>query len=234
MPINQYTYTFNRDGSKGFYSRTLFTWVVGVDGYDLMQQSTWYDEADGDGLELLANNKPELCHPTGRRPVFPRNYWTSGKTIRFRGTFLADTGVASGRSFNLRFGIKDREQDLVEWLAIQNNDNNHTFYDGQSTSSEYIPVNFHCLLMCGIPNDSNSAWFTTNGFYKYNLDSNSSTGNEAVVQVPVWLDSGQGSNGVSKGISTGYTEYETVLMMNCYNSTLDRLQLVYLTIEELA
>lgn len=231
MPNNQYNTTFNRGNangiSPGFYSRTLFTWTNQTEGYDLASQSEWISNDNGDGLQLLVDNKSEYCHGGF---TFPPNYWISGKTIRFRGTFGANSDDTN-QIFNMRFGLKEAGGPTTVWLAAQNNFNDHTFATGEQTN-EFLPINFQCLLMHSIPNFEGFPWFTANGFYKYNRVANSASTNTAAIQVPVW-GYGSGPNGIAASVSTDYINNQTSLMMNCYGSTVASLQLLNLTIEEL-
>ena len=49
----------------------------------------------------------------------------------------------------------------------------------------------------------------------------------------VWRNSNTGTNGIAFAVGTNYISNETSFMMNCYNSTVDVIQLLNLTIEEL-
>ena len=233
MPNNQYNTTFNRGNangiSPGFYSRTLFMWTNLSEGYNLTGPEEWREIEDGDGLARLIDSNPTYCHGG---ITLPPNYWTSGKTIRFRGTF----GVLSDDSqiFNMRFGLKEDSGFVAntQWLAIQNNNNNHTFARGTATE-DYLPINFQCLMMCSTLDYEANAWFTANGFYKYSLDANIAIVNNNAIQVPVWRNSNTGTNGIAFAVGTNYISNETSFMMNCYNSTVADIQLLNLTIEEL-
>jgi hypothetical protein len=232
MPGNQYINTFNRANSNGvspgFYSRTLFTWVTPSDGYEL-KDTVWTDTLDGDGLDYLSTQKPEQCYGGY---IFPPNYWTAGKTIRFRGTFFVASDDTD-QIFNLRFGLQEYNTPSVQWLAIQNNDNNHIFAEGANTGANvYIPISFNCLLMCSVLSAEDLSWFTANGFYKYCTTPNASSTNKSVPTVPVWGNF-NGTNGVSKGVDLLFTTQQSSLMMNCYGSTVKNIRLVNLTIEEL-
>jgi hypothetical protein len=228
MPNNS---TFNRGNnnglSQGFYSRTLFTWVIPSSLPDLSGSETWTLETNGDGLQYLVNNYPSYCHGGFS---FPAYYWVAGKTIRFKGTFFVRSTIANQR-FNMRFGLKEFNGNAVEWLAIQNNNNDHTFLSG-GTRAYDTPVNFNCLLMCSNLDSDGSAWFTANGFYTYPLNTNQQDPNRNIAKVPVWTN-GSGTNGVSNDVATDYINYQTHLMMNCYNSDVLSIQLLNLTIEEL-
>jgi hypothetical protein len=233
MPDNQYNNTFNRGTnsgiSSGYYSRTLFTWVNPVSDYGLVSQSDWIENTNGDGLQVLIDNKPEYCHGG---ITFPPYYWTSGKTIRFRGTFIARADT-NDSIFNMRFGLKEASGPDVKWLAIQNNNNNHTFLNGGYETYD-TPVNFQCLLMCCTRDYEGDPWFTANGFYRYNLRSDVESNGRSVVQVPVWQYSNGGSpNGVAAAVNQTFISEQTSFMMNCYNSDVLSIQLLNLTIEEL-
>lgn len=230
MPPNPNNSTFNRGNnnglSQGFYSRTLFTWVISSSLPDLSGSETWTLETDGDGLQYLVNNYPSYCHGGFS---FPAYYWVAGKTIRFKGTFFVRSDD-NNQQFNMRFGLKEFNNDTVEWLAIQNNDHNHIFLSGGIREYD-TPVNFNCLLMCSAP-DYDGTWFTANGFYTYPLNTNQQDTNRNIAKVPVWTN-GDGTNGVSKAVSTDHINYQTHLMMNCYGSNVSTIQLLNLTIEEL-
>ena len=231
MPSNPNNSTFNRGNnnglSQGFYSRTLFTWVNLSDGYNLVSQSAWVSNNVGDGLQLLVDNKPEYCHGGFS---FPAYYWVAGKTIRFKGTFFVRS-TDSDQQFNMRFGLKEFNNNTVEWLAIQNNNHDHNFLSG-GTRAYDTPVNFNCLLMCSAPDYDSTAWFTANGFYTYPLNTNQQDTNRNIAKVPVWTN-GSGTNGVSNDVSTDYIINQTHLMMNCSGSDVSTIQLLNLTIEEL-
>ena len=134
----------------------------------------------------------------------------------------------------MRFGLKEDSGFVanIQWLAIQNNNNNHTFARGLATE-DYLPINFQCLMMCSTLNYDDDAWFTANGFYKYSLDANIAIVNNNAIQVPVWRNSNTGTNGIAFAVGTNYISNETSFMMNCYNSTVADIQLLNLTIEEL-
>jgi len=232
MSNNQYNTTFNRGNangiSPGFYSRTLFTWTTPNNGVELVD-TDWTDATNGDGLDYLVVNQPNYCHGDY---TFPPNYWTAGKTIRFRGTFFVASD-STNQIFNMRFGLQEYSTPTVQWLAIQNNNNNHTFAEGINTGANvYIPISFNCLLMCSVLSADDLSWFTANGFYKYCKTPNTTSTNKQVPTVPVWGNF-NGTNGVSKGTDLLFTTQQSSLMMNCYGSTVENIRLVNLTIEEL-
>ena len=233
MPDNQYNSTFNRGNnsgiSSGYYSRTLFTWVTLADGYELTSQSEWVSNDNGNGLQLLIDNKPEYCHGG---ITFPPYYWTAGKTIRFRGTFFVKAND-NDSIFNMRFGLKEASGPNTQWFAIQNNDNNHTFLGGDYETYD-TPVNFQCLMMCCTRDYESAPWFTANGFYRYNLKSDAWSYGRGAVQVPVWLNGNGGSpNGVAASSDPSFISQQTTFMMNCYDSNIAEIELLNLTIEEL-
>jgi hypothetical protein len=234
MPTNQYNTTFNRGNnnsvSYGFYSRTLFTWTNLSDGYNLSSQSEWISNDNGNGLQLLIDNKPEYCHGD---ITLPPNYWTSGKTIRFRGTFGANSDDEN-QIFNMRFGLQETSGPITQWFAIQNNDNNHIFALSTNTGGAFLPINFQCLMMCCTRDHDGDPWFTANGFYKYNQVASNSSDNRNSIEVPVWdIGAGGSPNGVASAAGSSFISNQTKFTMNCYGSTVSSIQLLNLTIEEL-
>jgi len=216
--------------SKGFYSRTIFSYTNQYSSpleLGAVDENEWTDSIDGRGLKFLSNNRPDYCHGYFEIPPY---YWLPGKTIRFKGTFLVETADPE-TTFNMRFGLRENQNGTTEWLAIQNNDNNHIFALGNITE-EFIPVSFHCLLMCGYLNYDDKIWFTANGFYRYHRFGDGQDKGTVVIQVPMWTY-GVNYNGITRGLSLDFYNYDTEFAMNCFGTTAKYVQLQNLTIEEL-
>lgn len=241
LPLISNNPTFNKSNesgvSPGYYSRVIFSYTTEEnDANNLMNETDW---VDGDGIQQLIANYPTRCHGSNTLPV---RYWKSGKNIRLRGTFFVSSD-SGGAYFNMKFGVYEDTSATTEWLAIQNNGDNHIFNNGYSTvcgiaAAEYISVTFGCDISCGTPdnNDSNLMFMTTNGFYRYNwMDPCSpSYTNAQIVYVPVWKLGYNGSQSTPSTISTDYYNNPSIIMFNINYSTVYEVYLINLTIEELA
>ena len=222
------TSTFNRATqggiSKGYHSRVLFTYCA-FDAPDNVAGTDWTDISYFDGIGALISAKPEYCHGNYRIPAL---YWVPGKTLRVRGTVWA-YGDGKTQILNMRFGIINKDNSNYEFLAIQNNNNNHNFLGSGIASFGLNAVEFETHIQCA---DTGDGFFSAQGYYQYNggLPTATPTGGEVLnsaVYVPVW-------NGTLDPFATGFTSNETAILFNFYNSALTDLYVSRLIIEELA
>jgi hypothetical protein len=185
--------TFNRDSVKGWYTRLIFSQTM-METIDI-SSSNYFN------VVSAAN-----CKGSG---VLPANYWSEGRILRIKGTFLYSS-VAPVK-LNIRTGIDDGTN---QTYADQDNGLDHDFANGEAHDN--VPVNFEINIIY-----SNSNYFTVEGHYQYEYGSYVAGGpNIDVVHVPITPQSG---NVVDV---TSTTNIHLVIGTETVN-------MIYLTIEEL-
>jgi hypothetical protein len=220
--------TFNRgkhDGvAVGYHSRTVFSYATTepISTYD----TTMTNDSETDGIQFLINNSSANdYHGTH---IIPAYYWRPGKTFRVSGTLIATSQDTTG-SLNMRFGLIPGNSGAINWLAIQNNNNNHQFAGIANYGP--LPVDFSCDIFCSFINDNEAeAQFGAAGYYQYNYSNYNSAGNNRPqIYVPVWT-----SVFPSTLMEETYINQSTI-MFNLFGSTIQNgAEITRLTIEELA
>jgi len=208
---------------QGYHSRTIFSYssenLVNLYNTDVT------NESNTDGIQFLIDNSGTNDYHGSH--ILPAYYWKPGKVLRVRGSIIASSTEGSG-NFNMRFGLNAGGLLIPQWLAIQNNSNNHSFANNDTYS---IPVDFACDIYCAyIENDETDAQFGASGYYQYQYIDANQTGNDfRQVYVPVWDDTY-----IVNGLEEVYYNPSTV-MFNLLGSTIsDTTYVTQLTIEELA
>jgi hypothetical protein len=185
--------TFNRDNIKGWYTRLIFS-------------QTMMETIDIGGTNYFEVVSTANCKGGG---VLPPNYWSEGRILRIKGTFLYSS--ASAVRLNIRTGINDGSNQIY---ANQNNGNDHDFANGGTLDN--VPVNFEINIIY-----SNANYFTVEGYYQYEYGSYSTGGpNINVVHVPITPQSGN--------VVDVNSETKIYLIIGP-----EAVNMIYLTIEEL-
>lgn len=229
--------TFNKSTSNGYYSRVLYTYMLGaVDEEQILYDSYGDLEWAGDSTyDTLGNLDPTYIHGSN---VLPSYYWKPGKNIRVRGKLAINNQLGSTGIFNMRFGLYANGSFLD--LAAQDSYGNHDFNSFGSVPS--LPVYFECNISCQyiLPESDPESYFYASGFYQYNYlfsgdTTNVSSGrNPGSVYVPIW----NSDNFRPDSIPVFYSN-PTSIIWNGYGTSLpgssqNFVTLSYITIEELA
>lgn len=227
-PLNNPTFNKTSKGeiSKGYYSRVLFTYCPYTNSTNFAASENWVASENFNGVNDLLSTYPQYCH--GNPSLHP-GFWRSGKTIRLRGTLLANR-EGRARILNMRFGLFDMTNNGNTWLAIQNAGGDHYLVSG---IFDLIPIEFEVHMQ----SQDGSGLFSAQGYYK-------SCGNipdvfliggailDTFSYTPVWSGNQYCTSITWDGISIG--NFTTMPSFNFYGSNIPNLYLSRLIIEELA
>ena len=155
--------------------------------------------------------------------VFPAKYFKTGKSVRVRGRLLINGGTSS--IFNIRASIDNSVNGLTP-VAAQNNFNDHTFAAGNSQTD--VPIDFE-IIYTSLETTDLVLFMQANGYYQYNTNEYNTAGtNLTNAYVPIWNSTQYIS--VELTSLTGTNE----LYISFDNSTVTKIILSYLTVEELS
>lgn len=223
--------TFNRSSnqasgsSPGYYSRTMFSFVGQTNN---LTGSLW---TTGSGVSTNCNGISDLTSSYASNcwgsHVLPEKYWRDGKVVRARGTFFVSCSSAN-TYFNMRFGIStfSTSEDTL-WLGVQNNNNNHII------RADLQIVNFENIIACSVADSGSSpkTIFVSNGFYSHTVEGNEESENR---RRPVWTPIWSGSNEGFISQTSVYSQ-QTFIAMNLAGTNMTgSIQLLNLSLEELA
>jgi hypothetical protein len=211
---------------KGYHSRTVFSYAT--ENLINLYNTDVTNEADTEGIQFLIDNSgTNDYHGTH---IIPAYYWRPGKVFRVSGTIIVDDTNGIGvEELNMRFGLNAGGLINPAWLAIQNNNNNHTFSNADPSGP--LPVDFSCDIFCSrVETDATNAYFGASGYYQYTYANFNSVGEDrGSIHVPVWS-----STFATTGLEEVYTGQSTI-MFNLFGTTTDpTVYITRLTIEELA
>lgn len=230
----------NPNAGLGYHSRTLFTYqAVGGINLAVTDPAEWCNSATGDGIQMFIDNSYGTIHGDA---ILPGKYWCPGKTIRIKGTLIARAELSADQGpayFNLRFGLKELQNNAVTILAMQNEDNNHIFAPTPQVATvyPYTSVAFCQVITCTEidTGNANPIKFSSYGYYEYLWgDENTAITGLDFTYVPVWKQTR-----FNLAVNSDYYNYNTRIIINGFGTTtggvdLYEVLLPTLTIEELA
>ena len=229
--------TFNKSTSNGYYSRVLYTYMLGSTEenqilYDSYGDLPWAGSGDYD---TLGNLSPTYIHGSN---VLPSYYWRPGKNIRVRGKLAVKNPSGNSGNLNMRFGLYSDGSYFD--LAAQDNFDSHNII--ATPVNPPMPVYFECNISCQsiLPNADPESYFYASGFYRYNYLYSGDTTNVGYgrtpgsVYVPIW----NSNNFIGDIVPVLYSNPTSIIWNGYGTSFSDEDQtlvtLSYITIEELA
>jgi len=225
------------NGVKGWNSRLIYSY------YGSPTNTLPYLEATGGdySINIFEAIRLYTFPDTGGSPIykgtnrFPPRYFSTGKNLRIKGSLkISTTGTAI---FNTNISIYYPGLGTTS-IANQNGGGNHTVANRDGVDD--MPINFDITLtsieMYDTVNQTNEVYMQANGHYQYAYSSFSTGGdNTDTVYVPIYGKNEYGPNKTPYILVADNFENPIPLIWSFTGSSnVDKIDILYITIEELS
>lgn len=207
---------------KGWTTRQLYNYYGRYDNVLINYVAETSGEYTVDLFSVINTHQSSIGYPIQKGIYsFPSKYFLSGKSVKVEGQFFIDF-IDPNITFNIHAQINNSNFGIIP-IASTNNGNNHIF---AKPSKENVPIYFK-IVYTAVEDNSPALNIMANGHYMYDYnDYSAGTANTTVCYVPIWNSTPYQVIDNTSGTNDLYISFD--------NSNVGKIQLVYMTVEELS